>query len=94
MQCPHCGSSNTTSKIVYPDKESRNTLSFFIPFGLTILIFAILGIIAEVLILSLFVGFIIAIIVGSIGKIISKILPQKNKVVFICNDCGKTTKTS
>ena len=92
MDCLYCGSSNAESKIIVTDKSSRNTLFFIVPFIVTILIFIILGIIAEVLLLSFFVGLIVAIIFGFIGSLISKIIPQKNKVVFICNDCGKITK--
>ena len=92
MECLYCGSSNTESKIIVTNKSSRNTLFFIVPFVVTILIFIILGIIAEVLLLSSFVGLIVAIILGFIGSLISKIIPQKNKVIFICNDCGKITK--
>ena len=92
MKCSYCGSSSTESKIITSDKSSRDTLFFIVPFLATILIFIILGIIAEVLLLSFFVGLIIAVVLGFIGKIVSKIIPQKNNVVFICNDCGKITK--
>jgi hypothetical protein len=52
-----------------------------------------MGAIAEVLLLSLFVGFIVALLIGGIASIISRIIPVKQVVVFVCNDCGKITKT-
>ena len=92
MKCSYCGSSNTTPQLVNRDKTSRNALFFTIPFLITMLIFAILGFIAEVLLLSLFVGFIFACILGFLGKLVSKIIPKKHKVIFICHNCGKITK--
>jgi uncharacterized membrane protein YjjB (DUF3815 family) len=43
--------------------------------------------------LSLFVSFIFACILGFLGKLLSKIIPKKHKVIFICHNCGKITKT-
>lgn len=93
MTCKHCGSSNTQSQMITKDKNSRNTLFFFVPFLIILISFAIMGAIAEVLLLSLFVGFIVALLVGGIASIISRIIPVKQVVVFVCNDCGKITKT-
>lgn len=92
MRCSYCQSENTTSKIIKSNKSTRNFLVCFITFITVICLITIMGVFANVTLLSFFVGFIIAIPISLFALIISCFIPVKDKVIFVCNECGKITK--
>ena len=92
MKCSRCGSLRTEAKIISVDKKRRNTIYFMTPFLLTVIAFAAVGYIANSFFQALYGGFVIGGVAGIIGSIVSRILPQQHKVVFVCNDCGQITK--
>lgn len=92
MQCSYCQSKNTTSKIIQRSKGSRNFLVFSITFLTVVIAMIIMGAIAEAVLQSLFVGVVIAIPISLLALIISCFIPTKQKIVFVCNECGKITK--
>ncbi len=92
MKCSYCQSENTQANIIRKDKKSRTTLAFVVPFLIVIVLVVIMGVIANMFWTSLFIGIVLAVPLGLVVSIIARIIPAKDSVVFICNDCGKITK--
>ena len=93
MTCSHCQSQNTQPQIIKKDKKARVMLTFVITFFVVGILSLIGFSIAGIWVPGIYVGFfVIGLPISIIASIISIIVPAKNVTVFICNDCGKTTK--
>lgn len=93
MTCPHCHSERTHATLVRKDKKSRVMLTFVITFLAVGLLSTLIFSLADVWALGAFLGFfVLALPVSIIATIIAIIIPARDVTVFICDECGRTTR--
>lgn len=93
MICSHCNSTNIQSHITKRDKKPLVVKSFLITYFVVLFLSIIIFAIIDEALTGLIAGFfVLSPNCGVLAIIICLLIPNKDEVVFICDDCGKITK--
>ena len=93
MTCKYCNSTNMQSHIKKKDKAPFVIKTFLITFLIVLLLTIGICMLFDPMLfaMGIYVGFMAATVISIVAVVICLAKANKEKVVFVCNDCGKIT---